>query len=174
MRDGKPRSFRWWMKRIGPVLAILLAAAVLYSAYRGFTRVEKDEHLRSVDWLPAEATDVCFYRSYPFTAYEFDISETGFLEWASRWEVKPITEPFRILRYGALLAHSRHPRTDLASRPTDEELKTYERELSEWQAIRGVTIAEGHCYEDKRSGGGGTWVAYDRARGRAYYQSMPR
>jgi hypothetical protein len=159
------------MKRIGPILAVLLGAVVLHSAYRGFTRVEKGKHLKTVGWLPVEAPDVCFYRSYSFTAYEFDISEKGFLEWASRWEVKPITRPFEIRRYSGRLARARDL---LSSRPADEDLNAYERRAGEWQSLRCATIANGYCYEDKHSDGGGTWVAYDRSRGRAYYQSMPR
>lgn len=50
------------------------------------------EGVYSVEWLPTEATNINYYRSYGFTAYEFQISETGFRKWAANPARKPSSE----------------------------------------------------------------------------------
>ncbi len=50
------------------------------------------EGVNSVEWLPVEATNIKYYRSYGFTAYEFQIDEPGFRAWAANAARKPGSE----------------------------------------------------------------------------------
>lgn len=152
-------------KRILVISAIAFAVWFFYGAYRGFTDIETGESLASVDWLPEDATNVSFYRSYLNTAYEFDISERGFRDW-SRWELEEITEPVRIPRY---LAYSTPPPQEPRD-PTIDEIEAFALEYSK----RGATIKNGLYYGYLQDNGGGIWVGYDRESGRAYYKSAPR
>lgn len=144
----------------------------LWSAYRGFTDVEYGERFAKVDWLPAEATNVSFYRSYSFTAYEFDIPEKAFLDWASRWDIHPIKQPFEILRYAFNLDKTPYPGLD--QREDGGRFDDYARATSEWRARRYATITDGYCCKQVASNGGLLCVAYDKTQGRAYYLRTPR
>jgi hypothetical protein len=91
-------------KIIGVAIPLLLFGSFALMFAHWVQRVNRPpeiaEGVQSVDWLPAEATDISYCRSYGFTAFEFKISEAGFREWAataayqSRESVKflPITE----------------------------------------------------------------------------------
>lgn len=160
-------------KRILVSVVLMLGLVWLfYGAYRSFTDIEHGEHWKTVKWLPSEATDISFYRSYSFTAYEFDISEKGFLQWASRWEISPITTSFTIRRYSSQLDSTRYPQ--LNNDHTEAEYNQWLQAQSERKAKAEATIDEGYFYAHRQSNGGGVWVAYDKKRGRAYYKSMPR
>jgi hypothetical protein len=135
------------------------------SAYLGFTQVETGEAVRSVDWLPEAASNVSYFRSYLNTAYEFDIDEAGFREWAW-WELAEISEPVRLSRY--LAFSTPHPVEP--TNPTKEEWEAFAVENDR----RGITIVDGLYYGEQLDNGGGVWVAYDRRLGRAYFQSAPR
>lgn len=39
-------------------------------------------NISSVDWLPASAREISYFRSYGYTAYEFKIKESEFRDWA--------------------------------------------------------------------------------------------
>jgi hypothetical protein len=99
------------------------------------------------------------------TAYEFDISESGFRDW-SRWDVTEIEEPVGLSRY---LAFST-PSPIEPQNPTTEQMEAFALEYSR----RSVTIHNGLYYGHTQNNGGGVWVGYDRTSGRAYYQSAPR
>lgn len=152
-------------KRILVISIIAFAIWFFYGAYRGFTDIESGESQASVDWLPEDATNVSFYRSYLNTAYEFDISEQGFRDW-SHWELEEISEPVGFSRY---LTFST-PRPQEPDSPTRAEIEALALEYSK----RGVTIRNGLYYGYLQDNGGGVWVGYDRESGRAYFQSAPR
>ncbi len=152
-------------KRILLISATVFAVWFFFGAYRGLTDIEIGESVSRVDWLPEEATNVSFYRSYMNTAYEFDISERGFRDW-SRWELEEITEPVRIPRY---LAYSTPPAQEPRD-PTSEEIEAFAWE----QSNRAATIKNGLYYGYLQDNGGGIWVGYDRESGRAFYKSAPR
>jgi hypothetical protein len=146
------------------VIAVLfvLGSCFLYMCYRGITDFNTAEHVPSVPWLPAGATNVSYYCSYNFTAYEFDIEEEGFLNWASDWEVKPITKEFKIMRY---TLRAKYP--NFVPNPSKQALDDYEN-------IKNAIIMDGYFYENRQKNGGGVCVAYDRKTKRAYFQSNPR
>ena len=134
------------------------------------------EGVKSVDWLPAEATDINFCRSYGFTAFEFKISEAGFLEWAATAahrdrdsiEYQPVTdvsEPtgkrfFPIERYNSYRAGDQ----DL---PEDFDYDKHRRATT-------IEITNGLRGEMRRGSAGGYSIGYDRDTGTAYYQTNPR
>jgi hypothetical protein len=121
----------------------------------GILQEERGENLPRVDWLPQEATNVSFLRSYGRTAFEFDIDERGYWEWV-KYPVQEIEEPLRIIRYS--LSNDNRLNVGDLRRPN------YPR----------ATIEDGLFYEERRSNGGGVATAYDRSKGRAYFQSNPR
>lgn len=121
------------------------------------------ENEARVDWLPPEASHVSFYKSYSWTAYEFDIPEAGFRTWASRWQIQDIETPFTITRYKYFTTD--HPAYD----PNPEG------PFYRFEAEAKATITNGYFYRTPpRGNGGGTYVAYDRDGGRAYFQTNPR
>ena len=152
-------------KRLLIVLAFVCAIWFVYSAYRGFTETETGELLARVDWLPEEATNVSFYRSYLNTAYEFDISERRFREW-SRWKLEEIVDPVHVPRY---LAFS----TPIPQEPDNASNAEMDALAMEY-AKRGVTIRDGLYYRYMQDNGGGVWVSYDRRSGRGYFYAAPR
>lgn len=163
---------RW--KIILPVLALLLGL-ILYAAYRDFGRVESGENLPRVSWLPESATNICFYKSYGFTAFEFDISEQDFLKWASERQLKKLDgEEFGISRYHLGLKDVPPAGDPPGIGAPKEELNAYfAAEQKHHDAISKV-IRRGYGYRLTRSNGGGHAVAYDLETGRAYYTTTPR
>lgn len=139
------------------------------------------EGLASVDWLPEEATDINYCRSYGFTAFEFKISEAGFREWAATAaypprseyvKYQPVTEVseleedrfFRIRRYNSYDAGG-------PVRPKDyEDYENYE----EYLGATTMEIKNGLRGEMRRGSAGGYSIGYDRDTGTAYWQSNPR
>lgn len=165
------------MKRYLPFAILAGVALFLWKAYEGFTTVESGEHVARVSWLPEAATDVSFYRSYSFTAYEFTIPEAAFLEWANDrgWKIAKIEgEPRSISRYHRGLddvPHPEEPRPDEKSRAVWE---AYNAGVDKWRDATIKTITHSYYYEWRQTDGGGVSVVYDLDTGRAYFQSNPR
>ena len=144
------------------VTAIGCCSGVLRSCYVELTHVETAENVKHVDWLPKTATNVSYFRSYAYTAYEFDISEPEFRRWTSL-EVKPISKPVTIARYSLMTRQQ-------SELPPDATPAQFEA----WEAERHATVADGFYYENRRGNGGGVSVAFDRTKGRVYFQTNPR
>ena len=110
------------------------------------------ENVKSVSWLPAEATNISYYRGTLNSVYEFDISEKGFFEWSGKWKVKPIDAPLEIRRY------------------SDSNL----RGLDSNGERRFKVVKHGYYFKTPPRGDGGlTCVAYDLESGRAYFEESP-
>lgn len=145
-----------------------------YLAYRDFTDIETGENVPGVSWLPETAPNVSFYRSYSWTAYEFDIPESDFLEWAKRWQVQKIEgEPVGILRCHFGGGRLRAP-DDVGGDETEEKITQWADAHEQYLAAREKKIERGYFYEREESDGGGIRVGYDLDIGRAYYQSSAR
>jgi hypothetical protein len=144
------------MTGIASLLAILLAT------YQSFTYVESAENVPRVGWLPDSASNVSYYKSYAFTAYEFDIPEADFVAWACR-DLDPIRAPVKISRY----SHATAPR-DVVGPNTSHEA------LLAMMARRQATVTDGLYFEYRQRNGGGLRMAYDRNNRRAYVQTSPR
>jgi hypothetical protein len=155
---------------LGLPAAGALAAWVWYAACT-FNQVDEAVNVPRVDWLPESARDVSYFRSYSFTAYEFDIDEAGFLAWAKDegWPVKPIGDTaLTIPRHSFDKARRLYPQDDNLS---PEEWRD---QFARAEAARTKVIRRGYHYERRQSNGGGVTVGYDLESGRAYYQSSPR
>jgi hypothetical protein len=147
------------------LIAITLIGAwigLLRGCYVALTHYETEENVDHVSWLPGSASNVSYYRSYSYTAYEFDMSEDEFKKWI-RFDVKPITKPVDVYRY----SHTTANRPDLGPNPTIAQLEA-------WEAIGKATIKNGHYHSHRRGNGGGVDVAFDRDRGRVFFQTNPR
>ena len=166
-----------------PLLVLLLAGLVglpllLYGAYRGFTDAEAGENVPGVSWLPGSARNVSFYRSYSFTAYEFDIPEREFLNWAGGqgWEVRKVEgdpDPPSVLRYHFGGGRLSYP-ADLHPGATESEVEAWKEALRAYRSAREKRVERGYFYEHRQRNGGGVSVGYDLDAGRAYVQSSPR
>ena len=144
------------------VSAIACSLAILRATYVSFTYVETAENVTHVDWLPDSASNISYYRSYSFTAYEFDIPEADFIAWSSR-DLKPIKAPVEVYRY----SHATTPAD------TPHPNASYE-ELQEMLARRMATVTDGLYFEYRQQNGGGLRMAYDRSKGRAFVKTSPR
>jgi hypothetical protein len=152
------------------ILAILifnpvtLMALWLVPAYWSNKHPEIGEHVDHVNWLPSTASDICYFKTYSNTAYEFNITENDFVNWAAKIKLSEIHEPYRIERYTRSLAD----RSEMPDGRGNPSWKDYGK-----NGI--ITINKGLCYSSPpRGNGGGMYYAYDRVSGRAYYQECPR
>jgi hypothetical protein len=144
------------------VTAIGCCSGILRGCYIALTQFEAAENVARVAWLPESASNISYYRSYNYTAYEFDMSEDEFKKWI--WlSVEPITKPVEVRRHSFITAS----RPDLGPNPTLEELEA-------WEAIGTATIVNGLYHLHRRGNGGGVDVAFDRNKSRVYFQSNPR
>jgi len=133
---------------------------------------EIGEDVISVDWLPAEATNINYYRSYVFTAYEFQISEAGFRKWAvtvayessEHVSYQPVSDlaDFKEKRFFTIERYNRFIGED-EDLDYSEHLKATSRKIE--NGLRG---------EMRRGSGGGYSIGYDRDTLTAYWQSNPR
>lgn len=154
---------RFSVKRLLIVVTVIACVlGFLRISYIGLAHVKTGENHQSVDWLPASATNVSFYKSYPATAYEFDIPEADFSNWAS-WDLKPISKPVTVVRYSHFTVDVPAPGANATQAERDAFFDT-----------RQATVTDGLYYLSKRPNGGGVQVAYDREHGRAYFYSAPR
>ena len=144
----------------------LLLAAWIVPVWYSNTHPEFGEHVNRVDWLPEEATDISFYKSYSYTAYEFKISEDGFSRSANAlWNFVEITEPEDITRYNYFVEseqyYKQHPEFDYDA-------------YNKLQNATTATVTHGIVAKQRWSNGGGYHAVYDRDRGIAYIQTNPR
>ena len=131
------------------------------------------ESLPKVDWLPAAASNVSFYKSYSFTAYEFDIPEEGFVTLGQErsWDLSEIGDTgCRVWTYrmgGEMKAQTTALRLDLSA-----EARVAEKRRQ--QEINEPTVTNGLAYQVRQPNGGGITAVYDRTKKRAYVQTNPR
>jgi hypothetical protein len=164
------------VKRLLLIGLALGGALLLYGAYRDFTRVETGEDVARVPWLPDAARRVSFYRSYSFTAYEFDIAEQQFLTWAKDqgWEVQRIErEPRSVLRYHLAAGKVGAP-ADPPADATAQQMTSWQDAMQTYRSAISKTIERGYFYDRRQSNGGGVTVGYDVDTARAYVQTSPR
>ncbi len=130
-------------------------------------------NISSVSWLPKEASDVSYYKTYVLTAYEFSISEDGFEKWAARYgEAKEIESVVRVARFSYMESLSFPEPLPMGA--SESEWERHEAERARLEVLRSIAITDGLVFEIRESDGGGLTVAYDRDYGRAYFESNPR
>ena len=115
---------------------------------------ESGEMVHKVEWLSdPTATEVSYYKSHLWSAYEYKTSEKNFLKHANPcWQFKEITEPVVILRY---LYMTKYNGSLIGGTPPDSQA-----------VIKNGIIAEEHW-----KNGGGYIAVYDRDTGKAYIQT---
>lgn len=116
-------------------------------------------HADSVGWLPGTASDISFIKSHCFSAAEFPFTEDQFLAWMEESGREPIeiTVAFSVERF-------------LASKIVRKKLNVSNR-----YEDRYARIEEGlYWHTPPRGNGGGTFYAFDRQKGMAYFQHSPR
>jgi hypothetical protein len=138
---------------------------------------EIGEHITSVEWLPAEATAISYFKSYGFTAYEFQIGESGFRDWAAEVAYddhsehvafQPVTDVADLKGKG-LSAIQRYNFLMKNDDELPEKFKT-----PNFPTTSSIEIENGLRGEVRRRSGGGYSIGYDRDTGTAYWQSNPR
>jgi hypothetical protein len=159
---------RYSLKRLlWTVTIIALGLAFLRGAYDYLAHFETAENVARVSWLPNAASNVSYYKSYGFTAYEFDISEAEFRKWARRYELNEIGDsPIEVMRYQYVGTYA-PVRKDNPSLIDDAK-------FAEWAADVQAEVGNGLYFSERRANGGGVTVAFDRDSRRAYFQSNPR
>jgi hypothetical protein len=131
------------------------------------------ENVPTVDWLPAAAGNISFYKTFSFTAYEFDISESGFstLGQERNWKLAEITnQGCRVMTYrmgGGMRDRFPIPKSDLS---TEAQVAEYLRA----EQIIHPTVTNGLAYQVRQRNGGGITAVYDRTKQMAYVQTNPR
>lgn len=144
--------------------------------YRTLFRVEMLEHQPNIGWLPPTATDVSAFRSYPWTAYEFDIGESDFHAWAAvnGYKVERIgPEPVHIRRYLWAKGKYKEP-SPLKGWPSAADLDKYEAQMAQYRTDTRRTVTNGFVYTHGQSNGGFCFVVYDLDFHRTYVETSPR
>ncbi len=131
------------------------------------------ENVPRVNWLPAAASNVSFYKTYSFTAYEFDIPEAGFITLGQErnWRLSEIESKgcqVRTYRMGGGMREKYPPPTSDLS--TEAQIAEYRRQ----QEVIEPTVTNGLAYQVRQRNGGGITAVYDRTKKRAYVQTNPR
>lgn len=126
-----------------PILLILIYCWAV-------TQSDFGENCSRVDWLNDEAaSDVSYYRSYMWTAYEYKTTEENFRKYANPfWKFEEIRKPVRVPRY-----------------------LDYK---NGFDPDSGALVKNGIIASERRSNGGGYIAVYDRDSGKAYVQHNPR
>jgi len=147
------------LKQLLIVVTVIACAIVsMHSLYVVLTHFRTAANVPHVDWLPDSASDVSYYKSYQFTAYEFDIPEADFVAWS--WhDLKPITKPIFVERY----TYRSAPYVMLSPVATQAEIDNWEEARGRHQVFNGL------FFQVRRSNGGGVTVVYDRDQGRGYF-----
>ena len=148
---------RNFIKVIAKLFRIFVFATILFivvAIYFSF-KSDRGENLKSVDWLPSEATNISFNKNMVQTSYEFEISENGFLQWAkdNNYTTHKVTNK----EYAVTLYRYTYGYPDKS--------QDYNNTV--------VSKFNGYYYEynNKSGNGGGRWVGYDKDIHKAYYFS---
>ena len=169
------------MKRPQLILSCIAIGAVClmacaFGAYRELTRVEIGQSVPSVSWLPNTASRVFYYRSYPRTAYEFDIDEQGFVALAEvkGWKIRRFENgAFEIWNY-VWCQNPTPPPNSLPGNASGSQVSAGQANLAVYEAATTKRITNGYSFEKTIHNGGTTRVGYDATAKRAYVFSTPR
>jgi hypothetical protein len=125
------------------------------------THPDTGENVKTVKWLPSDAKNISYYKTYSWTAFEFDIPEPSFNQWINKkWVMKPVGKDHSIMRYCS--SNGNHRTCSCYQQCNNPKEKC-------------IAVITNGVYDSQRwSNGGGYSVVFDRDAQRAYYQSNPR
>lgn len=115
----------------------------------------------TADWLPETASDISFYRSHSWKAWEYTISENDFRESGSRYDLKEIEEPQSIPRFSWLEFRNTDP---------TKYGESYFREEQGHHA----KVSNGLFASKRWKNGSGYHIIFDRDKSRVFFQSNKR
>ena len=142
-------------------IGFIVGVGFVWYAIDSSKKIESGQGVTTVPWLPDAATDISYYRSYGWTAYEFEISEEGFIEWTSKYPLKEVDDTVYMERWSWL----------------DFSQESSHLSTEEYQSLRlsHLTAIENGLFGGRSwTNGGKELVAFDRKLGRAFFQSNPR
>ena len=142
-------------------IGFIVGVGFVWYAIKSSKKIESGQGVTTVSWLPDAATDISYYRSYGWTAYEFEIGEEGFREWASKYSLKEVEDKVYMERWSWL----------------DFSQESAHLPTAEYQSLRLshlTSIENGLVGGRSWANGAKELVAFDRKLGRAYFQSNPR
>lgn len=159
-------------------LLVLGLGVFVWLAYKGFTYEDYGEGLALSEVpfsLPSDAADINYYRSHNNTAYEFSTTEERFLKWCADrgWKPQPIEEPVRMTHYYRFITDYSPELKEALARDHwgVEEMKL----MDDYDAVVYAAIGKGFYYSTPpQRSGRGIHVAFDAAKGRAYYHYIGR
>ena len=137
-----------------PITLLVLSFGIVH---RSNTHPETGENVPSVAWLPQTATNISYYKTYSWTAYEFDTDEKTFRSWAAKRKLKEINDIKRIERYSYW-----------------NFIKMHSTDSWSVESQHVAAIKAGLYDEVRQDNGGGYKVGFDREHQRAYFQANPR
>ncbi|RBP40421.1 hypothetical protein DES53_108128 [Roseimicrobium gellanilyticum] len=154
-----------WLKKIIVAAVVVFNPLTIFVAWIGTAwlsnnRPETGTNLSAVDWLPQSASDISYYETYSWTAWECTMSEEDFRKWASRYELREISGALSIERFSWREAW----RTHLGSG----------RDSWEEERKHVATVRDGLFAAKYWENGGGYKLVFDRETSRVYRQSNPR
>ena len=135
------------MRKFTLPLKVLVIASIGFFIYQAlFAPVETGQNMKSVDWLPADATNVTFHLESQFgwtREYTCQINEKSFRKFASEedWALKPIANE-----------------------------KVFLKKIMSEEII----INKGLVYIHKQNNGGGKYIHYDLDTETLYYFAAHR
>lgn len=135
----------------GIILISVLALAWIarYLIYASPGEMDSGQSLNSVQWLPQEASNISYSKTAYFNAFEFTISQEGFLDWVKDKKYGApvsITKPVTVSRYFTILK----------IKPLGEDNNK-------------VEVTAGMIIDNRIDGGGGRLIVYDQKAHKAFY-----
>jgi len=150
------------------VLTVLIffttVTVVMLYLRKNIGKIETKENISDLSQLPSwvnvpdSAKNISYCKIFwLYSGYEFDIPEDEFLKWAQKWPIQKITEPETFVSY---LRYTL-PQPD----------RNDPNKFQEYESKAYVLIHNGYYFhkESENQNGGGTYVAYDKDKQRAYY-----
>ncbi|MDD4817592.1 MAG: hypothetical protein PHI85_06450 [Victivallaceae bacterium] len=138
------------------IIPMILAMTAILSFFFGKEEAENAHGGSNVPMdvaaqrMPDGASDVQYYFSPTFTAFEFNTDEPTFTRWAAAWTPHEISSPVKI---------KRHNYMGDAAGPVD--------------APDEITVTAGLAAGHMRPDGTGEMTVFDRTLNRAYYLNIP-
>lgn len=154
------------IKTLLVVLAVIAFAVWSVLDVREKFSVSTGENLKRVNWLPSSASNISYYRNYHFTAYQFEMSESEFVNWCPK-TLAEIEKPISISTWKTRLIDFPKPDSNTTAAQFDAMIDKYDSETT-------VVVKRGLFYEHWADNGGCSIYVFDRTNSMGYHQWSPR